>query len=150
MLNELHIENIAVIERADIAFGAGLNILTGETGAGKSILVDSLHAVLGGRVSRELVRSGAEKAVVCATFDPQPAAQWCAENEIECDDELIIRRQITADGKTACRVCGMPVTTAQLRTLGSLLLDIHGQNDGQQLLDERQHLRYLDQFGGVQ
>lgn len=149
MLNELHIENIAVIERADIAFGAGLNILTGETGAGKSILVDSLHAVLGGRVSRELVRSGAEKAVVCATFDPQPAAQWCVENEIECDDELIIRRQITADGKTACRVCGMPVTTAQLRTLGSLLLDIHGQNDGQQLLDERQHLRYLDQFGGL-
>ena len=96
-----------------------------------------------------MVRSGAEKAVVCATFDPQPAAQWCAENEIECDDELIIRRQITADGKTACRVCGMPVTTAQLRTLGSLLLDIHGQNDGQQLLDERQHLRYLDQFGGL-
>lgn len=147
MLNELHIENVAVIERADLAFGSGLNILTGETGAGKSILVDSLHAVLGGRVSRELVRSGAEKAVVCATFDPHPAAQWCNENEIECDDELIIRRQITADGKTACRVCGMPVTVAQLRALGSLLLDIHGQNDGQQLLDERQHLRYLDQFG---
>lgn len=147
MLNELHIENVAVIERADLTFGAGLNILTGETGAGKSILVDSLHAVLGGRVSRELVRSGAEKAVVCATFDPQPAAQWCNENEIECDDELIIRRQITADGKTSCRVCGMPVTAAQLRTLGSLLLDIYGQNDGQQLLDERQHLRYLDQFG---
>lgn len=147
MLNELHIENVAVIERADLTFGAGLNILTGETGAGKSILVDSLHAVLGGRVSRELVRSGAEKAVVCATFDPQPAAQWCNENEIECDDELIIRRQITADGKTSCRVCGMPVTVAQLRALGSLLLDIHGQNDGQQLLDERQHLRYLDQFG---
>lgn len=147
MLNELHIENVAVIERADLTFGAGLNILTGETGAGKSILVDSLHAVLGGRVSRELVRSGAEKAVVCATFDPQPAVQWCDENEIECDDELIIRRQITADGKTSCRVCGMPVTAAQLRTLGSRLLDIHGQNDGQQLLDERQHLRYLDQFG---
>lgn len=147
MLNELHIENVAVIERADLTFGAGLNILTGETGAGKSILVDSLHAVLGGRVSRELVRSGAEKAVVCATFDPQPAAQWCVDNEIACDDELIIRRQITADGKTSCRVCGMPVTVAQLRALGSLLLDIHGQNDGQQLLDERQHLRYLDQFG---
>lgn len=147
MLNELHIENIAVIERADLTFGTGLNILTGETGAGKSILVDSLHAILGGRVSRDLVRSGAEKAVVCATFDPQPAAQWCSENEIACDDELIIRRQIMADGKTTCRVCGVPVTVAQLRTLGSLLLDIHGQNDGQQLLDERQHLRYLDQFG---
>lgn len=147
MLNELHIENVAVIERADLTFGTGLNILTGETGAGKSILVDSLHAVLGSRVSRDLVRSGAEKAVVCATFDPHPAMQWCTENEIECDDELIIRRQITTDGKTSCRVCGMPVTAAQLRVLGSLLLDIHGQNDGQQLLDERQHLRYLDQFG---
>lgn len=149
MLHELHIENIAVIERAELSFGPGLNILTGETGAGKSIVVDSLHAVLGGRVSRELVRSGAEKAVVYATFDPQSAAAWFAENEIECDDELIIRRQITADGKSACRVCGVPVAAAQLRELGALLLDIHGQNDGRQLLDERQHLRYLDAYGAL-
>ncbi len=147
MLQELHIENIAVIERADLTFGAGLNILTGETGAGKSIVVDSLYAVLGGRASRELVRTGADKAVICATFDPEAAAQWCADNEIDLDDELILRRQITAEGKTACRVCGVPVTAAQLRELGSLLLDIHGQNDGQQLLDERQHLHYLDAFG---
>lgn len=147
MLNQLHIENIAVIERAELTFGPGLNILTGETGAGKSILVDSLHAVLGGRVSRELVRAGADRAVVWATFDAAPAAAWCAENEIDCDDELILRRSVTAEGKSACRVCGMPVTTAQLRALGALLLDIHGQNDGQQLLDERQHLRYLDDFG---
>ena len=147
MLNELHIENIAVIERADVSFGPGLNILTGETGAGKSILVDSLYAVLGGRVSRELVRTGAEKAVVCATFDPENAADWCSEHEIDVEDELILRRQVSADGKSTCRVCGVPVTAAQLRELGALLLDIHGQNDGQQLLDERRHLAYLDAFG---
>ena len=147
MLQELHIENIAVIERADLQLGAGLNVLTGETGAGKSMIVDALHAVLGSRVSRELVRTGAEKAVVIATFDPETARHWCEENEIDVEDELILRRQIGADGKTTCRVCGVPVSTAQLRELGSLLLDIHGQNDGQQLLDERQHMRYLDAFG---
>ena len=150
MLRELHIENVAVIERADLELGPGLNILTGETGAGKSILVDAMHAILGARASRELVRTGAEKAVVCATFDPDPCRDWCEENEIECDDELIIRRQITAEGKTSCRVCGVPVTTAQLRTLGALLLDIHGQNDGQHLLDEREHLRNLDRFGQLE
>lgn len=148
MLRDLHIDNIAVIEHAEISLGAGLNVLTGETGAGKSMIVDALNAVLGARVSRELVRSGAEKAVVCAMFDPEEAASaWCSENEIEVDDELIIRRQIGSDGKTSCRVCGVPVTTSQLRELGSFLLDIHGQNDGQQLLDERQHQRYLDAFG---
>ena len=150
MLRELHIENVAVIERADLELGPGLNILTGETGAGKSILVDAMHTILGARASRELVRTGAEKAVVCATFDPDPCQAWCEENEIECDDELIIRRQITAEGKTSCRVCGVPVTTAQLRTLGALLLDIHGQNDGQHLLDEREHLRNLDRFGQLE
>ena len=150
MLRELHIENVAVIERADLELGPGLNILTGETGAGKSILVDAMHAILGSRASRELVRTGAEKAVVCATFDPGPCRAWCDENEIECDDELIIRRQITAEGKTSCRVCGVPVTTAQLRDLGALLLDIHGQNDGRHLLDEREHLRSLDKFGRLE
>jgi DNA repair protein RecN (Recombination protein N) len=147
MLQELHIENIAVIEKADVTLGSGLNILTGETGAGKSMIVDSLQAILGGRVSRDLLRTGAEKAVVCATFDPEPARAWCEEHEIDVEDELILRRQITAEGKTTCRVCGVPVTAAQLREVGSLLLDIHGQNDGQQLLDERQHQRYLDAFG---
>ena len=89
MLRELHIENVAVIERADLELGPGLNILTGETGAGKSILVDAMHAILGARASRELVRTGAEKAVVCATFDPDPCQAWCEENEIECDLSLI-------------------------------------------------------------
>lgn len=147
MLHELHIENIAVIERADVTFGEGLNILTGETGAGKSILVDALYAVLGGRVSRELVRTGASKAVVSAVFDPADAGDWCREHEIDPEDELILRRQITADGKSACRVCGVPIPASQLRELGAKLLDIHGQNDGQQLLDERRHLAYLDAFG---
>ena len=147
MLNELHIENIAVIERAEVSFGSGLNILTGETGAGKSILVDSLMAVLGGRVSRDLVRTGADRAVVFATFDPAPAVKWLEEHEIDIEDELILRRQITSDGKSTCRVSGVPITATQLRELGALLLDIHGQNDGQQLLDERKHLSYLDAFG---
>ena len=150
MLRELHIENVAVIERADLELGPGLNILTGETGAGKSILVDAMHAILGARASRELVRTGAEKAVVCATFDPDPCRDWCEENEIECDDELIIRRQITAEGKTSCRVCGVPVTTAQLRTLGALLLDIHGQHEHQSLLYPDRQIAILDAFAGTE
>ncbi len=147
MLNELHIENIAVIEKADISFTPGLNVLTGETGAGKSIIIDSIGAVLGGRVSRELVRRGAEKGTVTAVFDPGCAAAWLEENEIEADEELILQRRINSDGKSSCRVCGVPVTAAQLKELASLLVDIHGQNDGRQLMDERRHMEYLDSFG---
>jgi len=147
MLNELHIENIAVIERADISFSKGFNVLTGETGAGKSIVIDSIGAVLGERVSKELVRRGAEKATVSAIFDADNVKQWLDENEIECEDELILQRRISADGKSSCRVCGQPVTAAQLKELASLLVDIHGQNDGRQLMDERRHLFYLDSFG---
>ena len=148
MLSSLHIENIAVIERADIEFGGGFNVLTGETGAGKSIVVDALGAVLGGRTSRELVRTGAEKALVSAVFTGDEAAWWCKDNEIEPEEELIIQRRVAADGKSSCRVNGLPVTVQQLRSLGALLLDIHGQNDGRQLLDETRHLNYLDRFGG--
>ncbi len=147
MLTQLHIENIAVIEKADIEFGSGLTVLTGETGAGKSIIVDSLSAVLGARTSRELVRSGAEYGVVSAVFETDAAAEWFEENDFEPEDEIIIRRKISADGKNNCRVCGNPVTVSQLRQLGSLLLDIHGQNDGRQLMDEASHLAYLDGFG---
>ena len=147
MLNELHIENIAVIERADICFGRGLNILTGETGAGKSIVIDSIGAVLGERVSRELVRHGAEKGMVTAIFDVDGCENWLRDNEIEAEDELIIQRRISADGKSGCRVCGTPVTAAQLKELAVLLVDIHGQNDGRQLMDERRHREYLDRFG---
>ncbi|MCC8090145.1 MAG: DNA repair protein RecN [Oscillospiraceae bacterium] len=146
MLTDLHIENIAVIERADVAFDAGLNVLTGETGAGKSIVIDAIGAVLGGRVNRELVRSGADHALVSAVFDGKAAAQWLAENGIEASDELILQRRITADGRSACRVNGVPATVQQLRALGALLLDMHGQNDGRQLLDETRHQDYLDRF----
>ena len=150
MLTNLHIENIAVIERADVAFEPGLNVLTGETGAGKSIVIDALEAILGGRTSRELVRTGAPQAVVSAVFTTDNALGWCRENDIEPEDgELILQRRVTSEGKSSCRVCGMPVTAAQLRELGSLLLDIHGQNDGRQLMDEGRHLEYLDRFGGL-
>ena len=147
MLNELHIENIAVIEKADIRFGRGFNVLTGETGAGKSIVIDSIGAVLGGRVSRELVRRGADKGTVTAVFDLDGCAAWLEENEIEAEDELILQRRINADGKSSCRVCGVPVTAAQMKDLAQLLVDIHGQNDGRQLMDETRHRDYLDRFG---
>lgn len=147
MLNELHIENIAVIEKADISFGKGLNILTGETGAGKSIVIDSIGAVLGERVSRELVRRGADKGLVTAVFDIDGCEAWLEENEIEADDELIIQRRINSEGKSSCRICGTPVSVSQLKALAQYLVDIHGQNDGRQLMDEHRHREYLDRFG---
>ena len=150
MLNELHIENIAVIERADVSFGPGLNVLTGETGAGKSIVIDAIGAVLGERVSRELVRSGASHGLVTAVFDPQGAESWLRDNELDGEDELIVQRRISADGKSSCRVSGKPVTAAQLKELAALLVDIHGQNDGRLLMDERLHRGYLDRFGALE
>lgn len=149
MLNELHIENIAVIEKADISFDAGLNVLTGETGAGKSIIIDSIGAVLGERVSRELVRRGADKGVVTAVFDSNGVEDWLEDNEIECEDELIIQRRVNQDGKSSCRVCGTPVSVSQLKALGARLIDVHGQNDGRQLMDEHRHLEYLDSFSCI-
>ena len=150
MLNELHIENIAVIERADIRFEPGLNILTGETGAGKSIVIDAIGAVLGERVSRELVRRGAEKALVTAVFDVSGTEDWLRENEIDPEEELILQRRSLCGGKSSCSFCGNPVTAAQRTELAALLVDIHGQNDGRQLMDERRHMAYLDSFGELQ
>lgn len=149
MLTELHIENIAVIERADIEPGKGLNVLTGETGAGKSIVIDSLQAVLGGRTSRELVRSGADRSSVTAVFTAENTDDWCRENEIDPEDDVIIRRRVNPDGRSSATVNGVPVSAAQLRTLGARLLDIHGQNDGRQLMDESRHRDYLDGFAGL-
>ena len=147
MLRSLHIENIAVVERADVQFREGLNVLTGETGAGKSIVIDALYAVTGGRTSRELVRSGADKCLAAAVFDADAAMAWCGENGVEPEDGvLVVQRSITADGRGACRVNGVPVAASQLRSLGALLVDIHGQNDGRQLLDEGRHIDYLDAF----
>lgn len=148
MLSLLHIENIAVVERAEIPFGAGFHVLTGETGAGKSIVIDALGAVLGGRVNRELVRTGAAAASVTAVFADIACLPWFAENGIDCEDELFLQRKITAEGKSSCRVNGTPVSAGQLRALGEQILDIHGQHDGQLLLHETHHLRYLDSFGG--
>ena len=152
MLELLHIENIAIIERADILFGRGFNALTGETGAGKSIVIDALGAVLGQRTSRELIRTGAEKAFVSATFSAVPAdLPGLAENGFtpEEDGTLLLQRELYGDGKNVCRVSGRPVTVAQLKRIGASLLNIHGQHDGQQLLDEERHLVYLDRFGRI-
>lgn len=148
MLELLHIENIAIIEAADIEFAPGFNALTGETGAGKSIVIDSLSAVLGQRTSRELIRTGADKAFVSAAFSgvaPELAEELGIQPE--ADGTLLLQREIQTDGKNVCRVNGRPVTVSQLRALGARLLNIHGQHDGQQLLDEEQHIVYLDSFG---
>ena len=151
MLDLLHIENIAVIEEADITFHPGFNALTGETGAGKSIVIDAMGAVLGQRTSRELIRTGAAKAFVSAVFSAVPELPVLRECGLNAGEgELLLQREIYADGRNACRVNGRPVTVAQLRRLGAALLNIHGQHDGQQLLDEEQHESYLDSFGRVE
>ena len=150
MLQLLHIENIAIIERADITFERGFNALTGETGAGKSIVIDALGAVLGQRTSRDLIRTGAEKAFVSAVFD-----EVCAQLPVlagcgiapEEDGTLLLQRELYPDGRNVCRANGRPITVALLREIGNSLLNIHGQHDSTQLLDEQQHLAYLDRFG---
>ncbi len=147
MLSLLHIENIAIIESADISFDRGFNVLTGETGAGKSIVIDAISAVLGQRTSRELIRTGAKSALVTAVFTSLPNLTWMADNGFAQGEELLLQREIQGDGRNACRLDGRPITVAQLRELGRGLLDIHGQHDGQQLLDPACHLSYLDSFG---
>ena len=146
MLDLLHIENIAIIEQADIQFRPGFNALTGETGAGKSIVIDALSAVLGQRASRDLIRTGSDHAFVSAVFSQIPQALG-ADMGIEDREEWLLEREIYADGKNVCRLNGRPMTVSQLRAIGNRLLNIHGQHDGQQLLDETQHILYLDQYG---
>lgn len=151
MLAQLHIENIAVIETSDMAFGPRFNVLTGETGAGKSIVVDAIGAILGQRTSRDLIRTGAKSACVEALFRDLPALDWFRENGVAPDEngELLLRREIQADGRNLCRANGQMLTVAQLKALGDQLVNIHGQHDGQQLLDPSCHLSYLDRFGGL-
>ena len=152
MLQLLHIENIAVIERADIELDKGLTVLSGETGAGKSIVIDSIGALLGKRVSRDLVRSGAQKGFVSAVFIDLPRALRELLDELALSgdepDTLYVQRQISADGKSTCRVNMKPASAAVLRQLAPYLIDIHGQNDGQKLLDEAHHIEYLDGYAG--
>ena len=147
MLSVLHIENIAVIEQAEILFEGGFNVLTGETGAGKSIVIDAISAILGERTYRDVIRTGASRAFVSAIFTNIPQYDWFSENQVEFDaQELQVQREIYADGRNVCRVNGRPVSVASLKKLGSRLINIHGQHDSQQLFDEENHLTYLDAF----
>ncbi len=150
MLSVLHIENIAVIEQADIAFDQGFNVLTGETGAGKSIVIDAISAIIGERAYRDMIRTGTTKATVRGIFVQVPELDWFAENGIPYEDELMIQREIYLDGKNVCRVNGRPVTVSVLRKLGLQLINIHGQRDSQQLFDEDYHLQFLDAFSGTE
>ena len=146
MLSLLHIENIAVIECADISFDKGFNVLTGETGAGKSIVIDAISAILGERAYRDMIRTGADKASVRAVFTDVPRLDWFSDNDVEYDTETIIQREIYLDGRNVCRVNGTLVTVTILRKLGIQLINIHGQHDSASLFDEENHLQYLDAF----
>lgn len=153
MLSLLHIENIAVIEQADITFEDGLTVLTGETGAGKSIIIDAVGAILGKRTSRDLVRAGASKGFVSAIFTelPEELTEKLQEYGLDGEDEdsLHIQRQLSADGKTVCRINMKPVALSLLRELSPYLINIHGQHDGQKLMDEDYHIDFLDSFAEV-
>ena len=146
MLSLLHIENIAVIECADISFDRGFNVLTGETGAGKSIVIDAISAILGQRAYRDMIRTGTAKASVRAVFTGVPKLSWFEENGVEYDPETIIQREIHLDGKNVCRVNGSLVTVSILSKLGIQLINIHGQHDSASLFDEANHLTFLDDF----
>ena len=146
MLSVLHIENIAVIEQADISFDRGFNVLTGETGAGKSIVIDAISAILGERAYRDMIRTGAEKASVRAIFTDVTEYPWFADNSVPYDSETVIQRDIFLDGRNVCRVNGTLVTVSILRQLGIQLINIHGQHDSASLFDENNHLTYLDDF----
>ena len=150
MLSLLHIENIAVIECADISFDQGFNVLTGETGAGKSIVIDAISAILGDRAYRDMIRTGANKASVRAVFRDVPEYPWFAEQGVEYDPETVIQREIHLDGKNVCRVNGSLVSVTILRKLGIQLINIHGQHDSAALFDEQNHLNYLDAFADNQ
>ena len=150
MLSNLQIENIAVIKSASIDFENGFNVMTGETGAGKSIVIDSLNAILGERTSRELIRSGADSASVCAEFQNigDNVKNALEKLGIEKDDTLIVSRKLTPDGKNACRINGMPATVSMLKTLGVQLVNIHGQLDNQSLLSPETHCSFIDKLAG--
>ena len=144
MLSLLHIENIAVIERADIRFERGFNVLSGETGAGKSIIIDAISAILGERAYREVIRTGAQKAFVSAVFTDVPDLDWFERFHVSASDELLIQREIFLDGRNVCKVNGQAVSVSVLRLLGEQLVSIHGQHDSQQLFEEELHLGILD------
>ena len=149
MLNQLNIKNVAVIDKLDVTLKSGLNVLTGETGAGKSIIIDSINMILGDRASKELVRYGTDKAYVQAVFDVNAqATALLNENDIDIeDDKIIISRTITKDGKSTARINGMVVTLSLLKDIANSLINIHGQHDNQALLTPSKHLIFLDGYG---
>ena len=148
MLSSLQIENVAVIQKAEVHFEPGLNVLTGETGAGKSILIDSINAILGNRTSKDLVRTGASKAVIRAAFEQVPSAvlDKLEQSGYERSEALLLSREITAEGKSSCRINGMPATAAVLRDLCGGLININGQHDSIGLLNPAHHLGILDDY----
>lgn len=152
MLSQLHIENVAIINTIDVEFEKGLNILTGETGAGKSIIIDSINMILGERTSRELIRSGAKKAIVEALFhvSSEDTVNLLEQSgiELEEDNTLLISREIIYSGKNACRINGRIVTSSMLKEIGRLLVNIHGQHDNQALLQWEKHIEFLDRYAG--
>ncbi len=150
MLTRLQVTNIALIDKSDIAFDAGFSVLTGETGAGKSILIESVSFVLGERASRENIRTGADKASVEATFllsPDSPARAYLSAQQLDNGDELTLYRELSTSGRNVCRINGTLVTTAELKTLGDLLVDLHGQHAHQSLLNPETHLELIDAFG---
>ncbi|MBQ7595545.1 MAG: AAA family ATPase, partial [Clostridia bacterium] len=149
MLTRLKIENIAIIELADITFFDGFNVLTGETGAGKSIIIDSINAVTGERTSKELIRTGAPGGKVTAVFEnPGKAAEEkLAEMGIDSDGMIVVTRAIKKEGKNICTINGTPCTVSMLKSVGTLLINIHGQHDSQSLLQSENHCAYIDAFG---
>ena len=154
MLQSLHIENVAVIEKSDISFVGGMTALTGETGAGKSIVIDAINALLGERITRDVVRTGADRAYIAGVFDNLPSAVLTLLQELELtpeeDGTLLIQRSLTADGKGSCRVGGRPTTVSTLRQIGRMLVNIHGQHENQALLQPERHVEYLDRLGELE
>ncbi len=153
MLSTLYIENIAVIEKTEVEFSSGLNVLTGETGAGKSIIIDSIHAIMGQRTSRDIVRTGEKQAFVSARFENigNNAAQKLDELGFASDDdELVLQRTLNSSGKSSCRINGKPATASMLRELSPFLINIHGQHESYELFSPDTHVDYIDSFGGCE
>lgn len=152
MLVNLYIQNLAVVEKIIIEFGKGMNLFTGETGAGKSIVVDAINSIIGGRCSKNMVRNGEKKAIVIATFQDlsDEVKEFAKKYDWDIsEDQLVIQRDISFDGKTTARINGMPINISILRELGSLLVNIHGQHDNQVLLSSEKHLNILDDYGNL-
>ena len=152
MILSMRMKNIALIEELTLEFGDGLHVMTGETGAGKSIVVDAVNLVLGGRADRELIRTGTDKAWVEAVFDAsgsKEVAEWAQNQSLEdFDGTVTLYREITRTGRNLCRVCGVVMPVSQLKEVAALLMDVHGQHEGQFLMNSQFHLLFLDAAGG--